>query len=231
VLPQCTPTEGRAGNGHDMPPQEGTTAREHELEMLLRGPPIEHGHATLPHQKGVVGTSECRPTQEHPREGAHGPDWPSTEGATERTWLLREVPLEGALTTLEARGTCQPKRKLPWKAIPKPRRPFEARRASVVGKVDCPTRRHLATRKFKSVQQHQQKNWPNTFTHVCTTFPLSRTAISRASYRVLRLSASGQGRGRHTKSPLATSITPRHMCITRIPVPCALATHPCKNCQ
>jgi len=50
------------------------------------------------------------------------------------------VLLEGMATTLEARGTCQPKRKLPWKVIPKSRRPFEARNVSMAGIVACPTR-------------------------------------------------------------------------------------------
>ena len=61
-----------------------------KLETLLRGAPIKHG-----------------------------PDWLSTEHVTECTQPLRDVPLEGVLTTLEARGTCQPKKKLPWEAIPK----------------------------------------------------------------------------------------------------------------
>src|SRR6266850_5914514 len=59
-----------------------------KLEMLLQGAPIEHR-----------------------------PDWLSTECATEHTWPLRDVPLEGTPTTLEARGTCQPKKKLPWEEI------------------------------------------------------------------------------------------------------------------
>jgi len=143
---------------------------------------------------------EAPPPQEVLMKDAQGalaePDWPLREGTTERTWPLQEVLLEGAPTTLEARGTCQPKKKPPWKAIPKLRRPFGAGKMSAVGTVACLARRHLAVRKFKSVRwPHQQKNWPNTFTHVCTTFPLSRTTISRASYRVLRPSTRGQGGG------------------------------------
>jgi len=98
----------------------------------------------LPHKEGAVGALEFHPMQEHPIEGVCGPGWPSREGPSEHTWPLQEVPLEGAPTILEARGTCQPKRKLPWEVIPKPRRPFEVRKVSVAGIVACPTRRHLA---------------------------------------------------------------------------------------
>jgi hypothetical protein len=146
VLSQGSLTEGMVGCDCDMLPQEGTTACEHELKMPLRGVPIECRHTVLPRQEGVGGTPECRPTRGHPTEGAHGPNRPSRVGASKRTWLLGEAMLEATpKTALEARGTCQPKRKPPWEAIPKSRRPFGASKSERGRHHHCLPKTHLAT--------------------------------------------------------------------------------------
>jgi hypothetical protein len=64
------------------------------------------------------------------------------EGATERqrkpTSPQRGMPLLGAPTTLDARGTCKPQEEPPGEAAFKSRRPFRARKANVAGVVDRP---------------------------------------------------------------------------------------------
>jgi hypothetical protein len=111
---------------------EAMTTDEGEwmLEALL--PPEVLMEGTRGHTSSPKG---------HLREGTHGPGRPLREGASECTWLLRDVPLEGTPTTLEARGTCQPKRKLPWEAIPKLRRPFGARKTNALGAKSMPNKK------------------------------------------------------------------------------------------
>jgi|HubBroStandDraft_3_1064219.scaffolds.fasta_scaffold252676_1 hypothetical protein len=70
---------------------------KHKLEALSQGTPTEREYERAFPMRGDPA--------------ARGPDWPSREGATERTWPLRETSLEGMPTALEVRGTCQPKDK------------------------------------------------------------------------------------------------------------------------
>ena len=208
ALPQSTPTEGMAGC--DTSRREGTTAHEHELETPRRGLPIKRGHFALPRQEGVVDTPECRPTRGHPIEGARGPDRPSRVGATERTRPLQETPLEGELTALEARGTCQPKKAPPWRERDQPKRPFEARKASAAGIVACP-RRHTWPPKIRVSAAAPPVELA---THLFLCLHHFQSPISRASCRVLRPSARPlgcEGQGRRTESPLVASVThPSH---------------------
>ena len=230
ALPQGSLTEGMAGRDRDAPLRESTTAREHELETPRRGLPIKRGHAALPRQEGVVGTQECQPTREHPTEGARGPDRPSRVGATERTRPLQETPLEGELTALEARGTCQPKKAPPWRERDQPKRPFEARKASAAGIVACP-RRHTWPPKIRVSTAAPPVELA---THLFLCLHHLQSPISRASCRVPRPSARPldcQGQGRRTESPLVASVTPSHTRRHTRPHTCALATHPAKLCQ
>ena len=204
ALEPCTDDE--AGHGPDMAPRDGLTASERACDMVPRHGSTDGERALearlqeaatvegredglKPLRQGALAEREYEralPTRGNP--AAHRPDWPSREGATRRTWPMRETPPEGASTALEARearGTCQPN-KPPWDAVHELRRPFGARKASPSGVVECPTSQ---TWPYKT--QISRVAWTTaTATYLrpscCRPRMLSREAILKANLRVLR---------------------------------------------
>jgi hypothetical protein len=160
VLPQGSLTEGMTGRDRDVPQREGTMAHEHELKTLQRGPPIKRGHIAL--SRSAVGTSACRLTRGDLT--GHRPSWPSRERTSKCIQPLRETPLKGRPTTLEARGTYQPKKAPPWRERGPSRPEKRAWRASLLAQEDTPGRQ-----KSESARRHHQWNWPHTFFFACTT--------------------------------------------------------------